>query len=143
MELQYQRGEIQSDSLKYERLRHSGELPIIGVNTFLPRDPGGDAEAARHCPDPCHPGRRSKRSIERLAEFHDPLTPSGRRVPSSGCATWPWRAENLFAELMAAVAGVCSWARSPGPSTPSAASTGATSDLAAPEANRVFGRVFD
>ena len=39
MERQYQRGEIQADSLKYEQLKHSGELPIVGVNTFLPRNP--------------------------------------------------------------------------------------------------------
>ncbi len=38
MERQYQRGEIQEDSLKYERLKHSGDLPIVGVNTFLPAD---------------------------------------------------------------------------------------------------------
>lgn len=38
MELQYQRGEIQADSLKYEQLKHSGALPVIGVNTFLPKD---------------------------------------------------------------------------------------------------------
>ena len=36
MERQYQRGQIQDDSLKYEHLKHSGELPIVGVNTFLP-----------------------------------------------------------------------------------------------------------
>jgi methylmalonyl-CoA mutase len=36
METQYQRGKIQEESLHYERLKHSGELPIIGVNTFLP-----------------------------------------------------------------------------------------------------------
>ncbi|HSI04761.1 MAG TPA: methylmalonyl-CoA mutase family protein, partial [Myxococcota bacterium] len=38
MERQYQRGQIQDDSMKYEMLKHSGELPIIGVNTFLPRN---------------------------------------------------------------------------------------------------------
>jgi methylmalonyl-CoA mutase len=38
MERQYQRGAIQDDSLKYERLKHSGELPLIGVNTFLPKE---------------------------------------------------------------------------------------------------------
>lgn len=37
MELQYQRGVIQDDSMKYEQLKHTGALPIIGVNTFLPR----------------------------------------------------------------------------------------------------------
>lgn len=35
METQYQRGKIQEESLYYETLKHSGELPIIGVNTYL------------------------------------------------------------------------------------------------------------
>jgi len=34
MESMYQRGKIQEESLYYESLKHSGELPIIGVNTF-------------------------------------------------------------------------------------------------------------
>jgi methylmalonyl-CoA mutase len=35
METQYQRGKIQEESLKYEHLKHVGELPIVGVNTFV------------------------------------------------------------------------------------------------------------
>ncbi|MBL7687388.1 MAG: methylmalonyl-CoA mutase, partial [Bdellovibrionaceae bacterium] len=35
METQYQRGKIQEESMLYEHLKHSGELPIIGVNTFV------------------------------------------------------------------------------------------------------------
>jgi methylmalonyl-CoA mutase len=35
METMYQRGRIQEESLHYEMLKHTGELPIIGVNTFL------------------------------------------------------------------------------------------------------------
>lgn len=35
METMYQRNKIQEESLYYESLKHSGELPIIGVNTFL------------------------------------------------------------------------------------------------------------
>ncbi|MBX3173413.1 MAG: methylmalonyl-CoA mutase family protein [Gemmatimonadaceae bacterium] len=35
METMYQRGKIQEESLAYEQLKHSGELPVIGVNTFL------------------------------------------------------------------------------------------------------------
>jgi methylmalonyl-CoA mutase len=31
----YQRGKIQDESMQYETLKHSGEYPIIGVNTFL------------------------------------------------------------------------------------------------------------
>lgn len=35
METQYQRSKIQEESLYYEHLKHSGDLPIIGVNTFI------------------------------------------------------------------------------------------------------------
>lgn len=35
METMYQRGKIQEESLYYESLKHSGEYPLIGVNTFL------------------------------------------------------------------------------------------------------------
>ena len=34
METQYQRSKIQDESLYYEQLKHSGKMPIIGVNTF-------------------------------------------------------------------------------------------------------------
>jgi methylmalonyl-CoA mutase len=40
MELGYQRGKIQDESLHYETLKHSGEYPIVGVNTF--RDPAAE-----------------------------------------------------------------------------------------------------
>jgi methylmalonyl-CoA mutase len=45
METLYQRGRIQDESMHYERLKHSGELEIIGVNTFLPRTPALPAVA--------------------------------------------------------------------------------------------------
>ena len=35
METQYQRGKVQEESLYYETLKHSGQLPLIGVNTYL------------------------------------------------------------------------------------------------------------
>ncbi|MBU2556278.1 MAG: methylmalonyl-CoA mutase family protein [Bacteroidetes bacterium] len=35
METMYQRGKIQEESLFYETMKHNGDLPIIGVNTFL------------------------------------------------------------------------------------------------------------
>jgi methylmalonyl-CoA mutase len=40
METGYQRGKIQDESMHYEMQKHTGELPIIGVNTF--RNPHGD-----------------------------------------------------------------------------------------------------
>jgi methylmalonyl-CoA mutase len=42
MDTMYQRGKIQDESMYYERLKHSGELPLIGVNTFLPTDGHGE-----------------------------------------------------------------------------------------------------
>jgi len=44
MENMYQRGKIQDESLYYESKKHSGELPIIGVNTFKNEDTEGEEE---------------------------------------------------------------------------------------------------
>ncbi len=38
METMYQRGKIQEESLYYETLKHNGQFPIIGVNTFLSKE---------------------------------------------------------------------------------------------------------
>ena len=38
MDTMYQRGKIQDESLYYERKKHDGSLPLIGVNTYLPRE---------------------------------------------------------------------------------------------------------
>lgn len=67
METGYQRGRIQDESLHYEMLKHTGELPIIGVNTF--RNPHGDAvleklELARSTED------EKQNQLKRLADFH-------------------------------------------------------------------------
>ena len=37
MDTMYQRGKIQEESLYYETKKHDGSLPLIGVNTFLPK----------------------------------------------------------------------------------------------------------
>src|SRR5690348_15125214 len=47
MDTMYQRGKIQEESLYYSvfhkgRKKHDGSLPLIGVNTFLPRDHAGE-----------------------------------------------------------------------------------------------------
>ncbi|HBH29104.1 MAG: methylmalonyl-CoA mutase family protein [Desulfofustis sp. PB-SRB1] len=46
METGYQRSKIQEESMYYEELKHSGEYPIIGVNTFRNPDTDVDEEAA-------------------------------------------------------------------------------------------------
>ena len=42
MDTMYQRGKIQEESMTYEHKKHDGSLPLIGVNTFLPKGHGGD-----------------------------------------------------------------------------------------------------
>lgn len=67
METGYQRGRIQDESMHYEMLKHTGELPIIGVNTF--RNPKGDPipetlELARSTED------EKQSQLQRLNDFH-------------------------------------------------------------------------
>jgi len=65
METMYQRGKIQDESMKYESKKHSGELPIIGVNTFV--RPGAEDEALA----PTEVVRASKQEKDaRLANLH-------------------------------------------------------------------------
>jgi len=66
METGYQRGQIQEESMHYEMLKHTGEYPIIGVNTF--RNPHGDAvqdvlELARST------DAEKQSQLKRLADF--------------------------------------------------------------------------
>jgi methylmalonyl-CoA mutase len=103
MELGYQRGKIQEESLYYEHKKHDGSYPIIGVNTF--RNPHGD-------PVPEHlelirSTEEEKRSqLERLHEFH------ARHQAESGPMLQRLQQavidnKNVFAVLMDAVR-VCS-----------------------------------
>ena len=42
MDTMYQRSKIQEESLYYEHKKHDGSLPLIGVNTFLPKEGNED-----------------------------------------------------------------------------------------------------
>jgi methylmalonyl-CoA mutase len=42
MDTMYQRGKIQDESMVYEHKKHDGSLPLVGVNTFLPKDHAGE-----------------------------------------------------------------------------------------------------
>jgi isobutyryl-CoA mutase len=46
MDTMYQRGKIQEESMYYERLKHDGTLPLIGVNTYLPAEGKGETHDA-------------------------------------------------------------------------------------------------
>jgi methylmalonyl-CoA mutase len=67
METGYQRGKIQEESMHYEMQKHTGEYPIVGVNTF--RNPHGDPvptalELARSTE------AEKQSQLDRLAGFH-------------------------------------------------------------------------
>ncbi len=67
METGYQRGRVQDESMHYEMLKHTGEYPIIGVNTF--RNPHGDPvlealELARSTEE------EKQSQLKRLRDFH-------------------------------------------------------------------------
>jgi methylmalonyl-CoA mutase len=99
MESMYQRGKIQEESITYEQLKDSGELPIIGVNTFLGPD-GSPIETAK---DVMRSTEEEKifqiRSLEVFSrvneERHDEALDDLRQTALAG--------GNIFASLMEAV----------------------------------------
>jgi methylmalonyl-CoA mutase len=103
MELMYQRAKIQEESLYYEQLKHSGALPIIGVNTFLGKDgspttiPGEVVRSTRE---------EKEQQIANLRAFWQR---NAERAPTAleRLKQAAVRGQNLFDELMEAVK-VCS-----------------------------------
>jgi methylmalonyl-CoA mutase len=105
METGYQRNKIQEESIYYETLKHSGRLPIIGVNTF--RDPYASEEQWTEGLELARATEAEKQSqLNRLAEFkrrNEKEAPSAlQRLQQVALA-----GDNIFAELMNAVR-VCS-----------------------------------
>nr|WP_026341754.1 fused isobutyryl-CoA mutase/GTPase IcmF [Actinomadura atramentaria] len=103
METGYQRGRIQDESMLYERRKHDGSLPIIGVNTFLPAE---DEKAERRV-ELARATEAEKRSqLDRVRAFQD----AHREESAAALAALKDAArsgENVFAVLMDA-ARVCS-----------------------------------
>ena len=70
METGYQRGKIQEESMYYEYLKHSGKLPLIGVNTF--EDPDADyADMANHLELSRSTNDQKNAQLERLKAFEN------------------------------------------------------------------------
>ncbi len=98
MERMYQRTKIQEESMKYEGQKHSGALPIIGVNTFLGKDGSPTIipdEVIRSGED------EKKRSISRTEAFrvHHASEAKGRLEDLRKAAV---SGRNVFEALMAA-----------------------------------------
>jgi len=99
METMYQRGKIQEESIYYEILKNSGELPIIGVNTFL----GKDGSPTSKPKDVMRSTEEEKRfQIHELEGFwkvnEDRCPPALEHLRNAALA-----GENIFASLMEAV----------------------------------------
>ena len=106
METQYQRSKIQEESLYYEHLKHSGELPIVGVNFF--QDP--KTLEAGYEPPLIELARASQEEkqhqLRALADFKEKnKDKSGAALERLKLAAV--RGDNVFAELMQA-SRVCS-----------------------------------
>jgi len=105
METGYQRSKIQDESIYYEMLKHTVELPIIGVNTFREKDSG--LEELISCVELSRATKEEKESqLRRLGEFkkrNSKKAPAAlKRLQKTALS-----GENIFAELMNA-AMVCS-----------------------------------
>ena len=97
METGYQRSKIQEESMYYEMLKHTGKLPIIGVNTF--RDPDG-GEMFSESIELARATEEEKQSqLKRLADFkkrHKDKVPAAlERLQNAALS-----GDNIFAELM-------------------------------------------
>ena len=100
MESMYQRSKIQEESLHYERQKHSGELPVIGVNTFQ----GGGGEDVEKEPELMRSSEEEKQ--HQLAALH--RFQSRREVEAEAALGRLKKTArsggNLFEELMDTVA---------------------------------------
>ncbi len=99
MELLYQRGRIQDESLLYESRKHSGELPVVGVNTY--ENPNPDAGApVKHLMRSSEAEKRDQ--LEGLREFH---AHHAERAPAAlaRLRTVAAAGGNVFAELLETV----------------------------------------
>ncbi len=67
MEVMYQRGKIQEESMLYEMKKHSGDLPIIGVNTYL--NPNPPEEEARDLQLARASQKEKEQQLENLNQF--------------------------------------------------------------------------
>jgi methylmalonyl-CoA mutase len=103
METGYQRGQIQEESMHYEMLKHTGELPIVGVNTF--RNPHGDPVPA-HLELARSTDEEKRSQLKRLEEFHK-LHRHAAPAMLQKLQKAVIDDENVFAALMEAVR-VCS-----------------------------------
>jgi len=100
MDTMYQRGKIQEESMYYEHKKHDGSLPLIGVNTFLPKDHGGEIateiELIRSTPE--EKGAQIA-NVKLYGEARNALAPGSLRALQNTAR----ERKNVFEQLMEAV----------------------------------------
>jgi len=96
METLYQRSKIQDESLRYESLKHSGELPVIGVNTFESPEPQGEPPARQLMRSSEAEKRAQVANLRAFQARHAEATPAALRRLQQVAR----RGENVFSELM-------------------------------------------
>ena len=101
METQYQRGKIQEESMHYEQLKHSGKLPIIGVNQLLIQKPLKEDYVPQSIDWPEPPGRKITGQIERLVAFQKKHKNSAEEALTD-LKSSALRGDNIFKALMKA-----------------------------------------
>jgi len=98
METGYQRSKIQEESIYYEILKHSGEFPIIGVNTF--RDPDANLEETASSVELARATEEEKASqLTRLEAFKEKNSDKAAESLKQ-LQTVALSGENVFSELM-------------------------------------------
>ncbi|MFZ5564736.1 MAG: fused isobutyryl-CoA mutase/GTPase IcmF [Thermodesulfobacteriota bacterium] len=98
METGYQRSRIQEESMHYEQLKHTGELPVVGVNTFL--RPGGlDGSEAGPLVLARATEAEKRSQLRRLAAFHKKNANRSEQALEELKQT-VLAGENIFARLM-------------------------------------------
>ncbi len=100
MESQYQRGKIQDESMLYETKKHSGELPIIGVNTF--RNPNPPAGEELNIPLARSTLQEKEQQLTNLRNFHR-RNQAEAPVFLARLQQTALEGGNIFAELMETV----------------------------------------
>jgi methylmalonyl-CoA mutase len=96
METMYQRSRIQEESLHYETLKHTGEFPIIGVNTFLAKNgsptltPGEVIRAET---------AEKEAQLEQVARIHDGHTEASTKAINAVKAA-ATEGKNVFESLL-------------------------------------------
>jgi len=103
METMYQRNKIQEESLYYETLKHTGELPIMGVNTFLNPKPDKSETEIELARSTDEEKNMQICDLERFHEFHA----SERDSMMQRLSETALNNGNIFEDLMDAVQ-VCS-----------------------------------